>query len=201
VLAGFVIFFLPDPVAAVRAYARVLRPGGRLALSTCGEPTEQETMSVRKLSAALAAFLPARPPAAAGETPPEQRQRTRESIRDLLDAAGFTDLKAWCAVRHEQPGALSAVVLTADLIALLSTHPNESDEPVLQDTYDWAAIKAHAGDVYFVNSPDDPYGCGDEQGRALFDRLGGTQIVRNDGHFGDYDQPDDTFPLLDRLID
>jgi hypothetical protein len=35
---------------------------------------------------------------------------------------------------------------------------------------------------------------------AVF-HLGGTQIVRNDGHFGDYDQPYDTFPLLDRLID
>jgi hypothetical protein len=52
-----------------------------------------------------------------------------------------------------------------------------------------------------VNSPDDPYGCDDKPGRALFDRLGGTQIVRNDGHFGDHDQPYDTFPLLDRLID
>jgi hypothetical protein len=51
--------------------------------------------------------------------------------------------------------------------------------------------------VYFVNSPDDPYGCDDKPGRALFDRLGGTQIVRNDGHFGDHDQPYDTFPLLE----
>ncbi len=36
VLAGMVMFFLPDPAAALRAYARLLRPGGRVALSTLG---------------------------------------------------------------------------------------------------------------------------------------------------------------------
>ena len=47
----------------------------------------------------------------------------------------------------------------------------------------------------------DPYGCDDQQGRAIFERLGGTQIVRDDGHFGDIDQPYPSFALLDRLID
>jgi hypothetical protein len=34
----------------------------------------------------------------------------------------------------------------------------------------------------------------------MFDRVGGTQIIRDDGHFGDYNQPYDTFELVDRLI-
>jgi hypothetical protein len=34
----------------------------------------------------------------------------------------------------------------------------------------------------------------------MFDRLGGTLIVRNEGHFGDVDDPHPTFELLDRLI-
>jgi len=34
----------------------------------------------------------------------------------------------------------------------------------------------------------------------MFDRLGGTQIIRNDGHLGDYDQPFKTFELVDTLI-
>jgi hypothetical protein len=55
-------------------------------------------------------------------------------------------------------------------------------------------------DIYFINSHNDPYGCDEHQGRAMFERLGGTQIVRDDGHFGDYDQPYETFELLDRLI-
>jgi hypothetical protein len=52
-----------------------------------------------------------------------------------------------------------------------------------------------------INSREDPYGCDDKQGRAMFERLGGTQIVRDDGHFGDIDQPYESFELLDRLID
>jgi hypothetical protein len=40
-------------------------------------------------------------------------------------------------------------------------------------------------DLCFVNSRHDPYGCDDGQGRAMFERLGGTQVIRDDGHFGD----------------
>ncbi len=92
-------------------------------------------------------------------------------------------------------------VAQAILIAGYCTQPNTSDEPVLQDAYDWAAIKAHVRDLYFINSRRDPYGCDDKQGRDMFERLGGTQIVRDDGHFGDYDQPYPTFELVDKLID
>jgi predicted alpha/beta hydrolase family esterase len=96
---------------------------------------------------------------------------------------------------------IDTTVSLAILVAGYSTQPNTEDEPVLQDSYDWAAIKAHGRDLYFINSRQDPYGCDDRQGRAMFERLGGTQIVRDDGHFGDYDQPYETFELLDRLID
>ena len=96
---------------------------------------------------------------------------------------------------------IDVTVKQAILVAGYSTKPNTSDEPVLQDGYDWAAIRAHANDLYFVNSTNDPYGCDDKQGRVLLDHLGGTLIVREDGHFGDYNQPYDTFPLLDKLID
>jgi uncharacterized protein len=86
------------------------------------------------------------------------------------------------------------------LVAGYCTRPNEAEEPVLQESYDWATIRAHAGDITFINSRVDPYGCDEHQGRAMFDKLGGTQIIRDDGHFGDYNQPYDEFPLLDRLI-
>nr|WP_207619624.1 alpha/beta hydrolase [Nocardioides sp. IC4_145] len=89
----------------------------------------------------------------------------------------------------------------AILVAGYCTQPNAEEEPVLQDDYDWAAIRAHVRDLYFINSRQDPYGCDDNQGRAMFERLGGTQIVRDDGHFGDMDQEYASFELLDRLID
>lgn len=89
----------------------------------------------------------------------------------------------------------------AVLVAGYCTPPNTQDEPVLQEAYDWAAIRAHVRDLYLINSREDPYGCDAEQGRLMFERLGGTQIIRNDGHFGDLDQAYDSFELLDRLID
>lgn len=95
---------------------------------------------------------------------------------------------------------IGTTVDQAILVAGYCTQPNSADEPVLQETYDWAAIRAHVRDLYFINSCVDPYGCDDEQGRAMFERLGGTQIVRDDGHFGDVDQPYESFDLLDRLI-
>lgn len=86
------------------------------------------------------------------------------------------------------------------LVAGYSTPPNNAEEPVLQQTYDWHAIKAHAAELYFINSLRDPYGCDAKQGLRLLERLGGTQIVRDEGHFGDADDPYPTFELLDRLI-
>jgi uncharacterized protein len=91
-------------------------------------------------------------------------------------------------------------VAQAVLVAGYSTPPNESEEPVLQERYDWERIRSNGGNLYFVNSVRDPYGCDAEQGRSMFDHLGGTLIVRDEGHFGDVDDPYPTFELLDRLI-
>ncbi|HEY8999259.1 MAG TPA: alpha/beta hydrolase [Candidatus Saccharimonadales bacterium] len=88
----------------------------------------------------------------------------------------------------------------AFLVAGYATPPNTNDEPVLQTSYDWQKIKAHVREFYFVNSINDPYGCDDKQGRLMFDHLGGTQIVKNEGHFGSPKQDYPTFELLDKLI-
>ena len=91
-------------------------------------------------------------------------------------------------------------VAQAILVAGYSTRPNESEEPVLQAAYDWERISANVRDITFVNSVRDPYGCDAEQGRRMFDELGGTQIIRNEGHFGDMGDPYPTFELLDKLV-
>lgn len=87
------------------------------------------------------------------------------------------------------------------LVAGYCTRPGSAEEPVLQEAYDWERIRTNVRDLYLINSRVDPYGCDAEQGRAMLERLGGTQIVRDDGHFGDVDQPYESFELLDRLID
>jgi predicted alpha/beta hydrolase family esterase len=96
---------------------------------------------------------------------------------------------------------LDGTVAQAILVAGYCTQPNTEAEPVLQAAYDWVAIRSRVRDIYFINSRTDPYGCDEHQGRAMFERLGGTQIVRDDGHFGDHDQPYGSFALLDKLID
>ncbi|GAA0448286.1 hypothetical protein Ade02nite_60970 [Paractinoplanes deccanensis] len=109
-------------------------------------------------------------------------------------------------VGHSGGAALLLAILEkvavdrAFLVAGYCTPPNTSDEPVLRSSYDWDAIRANVRDPYFINSATDPYGCDATQGRAMFDRVGGTQLIRNDGHFGDHNQTYDEFPLLDRLI-
>lgn len=95
---------------------------------------------------------------------------------------------------------LDVTVDQAVLVAGYHTRPNTSDEPVLQEKYDWQAIRSHVRDLYLINSSNDPYGCDDRQGREMYDQLGGTQIIRDDGHFGDADQDYPTFELVDRLI-
>jgi len=71
---------------------------------------------------------------------------------------------------------------------------------VLQTSYDWAKIKANVRDIYFINSVTDPYGCDAGQGRMMFDHIGGTLIIRDEGHFGSPDQEYPEFELLKRLV-
>jgi ubiquinone/menaquinone biosynthesis C-methylase UbiE len=85
VLAGLVLFFLPDPSAALRRYADILRPGGRLACTTFGanDPVFEATMS------AIGASVPG------GITPRDSRQGpfgSPDGIREVLTSNGFGDV-------------------------------------------------------------------------------------------------------------
>lgn len=73
---------------------------------------------------------------------------------------------------------------------------------MLKPSYGWEKIKRNVKDIIFINSDNDPWACDDRQGRAMFERLGGTLIIRHDGHFGSgkFNQPYKEFPLLAKLI-
>lgn len=77
----------------------------------------------------------------------------------------------------------------------------ESENSV--DDFNWQAIKDKAEYFVFINSDDDPWTCDDKQGRIMFDNLGGTQIIKHEGHMGSnmFNQPYKEFPLLEKLID
>lgn len=80
--------------------------------------------------------------------------------------------------------------------------PDQPTEPILQSTYDWSVIKKHVQNPVFINSVNDPWGCDDKQGRLMFDKLGGIQIICNDGHFGSNarNQAYPTFELVNQLV-
>lgn len=86
VLSSLVIFFLPDPAKALSTYHRVLRPGGRLGLTTFGEAHDERWEPVLKR---VRSFLP---PGAPG--PGDGPVGTPDKLDALVRKAGFTDLEA-----------------------------------------------------------------------------------------------------------
>ncbi|MCA9460095.1 MAG: alpha/beta hydrolase, partial [Nanoarchaeota archaeon] len=69
----------------------------------------------------------------------------------------------------------------------------------LQNSYDWDKIKSKCSDFIFINSNNDPWKCDDTQGRKMFDKLGGTLIIRDgEGHMGSsyFNQTYKEFPFL-----
>ncbi|TDC38636.1 methyltransferase domain-containing protein [Micromonospora sp. KC213] len=65
VLAGLVVFLLPDPRQALQTYARLLRPAGRLAISTFAAQDPAFVAAMDALAAHLPADRPRPAPAAA----------------------------------------------------------------------------------------------------------------------------------------
>ena len=85
VTAGMVMFFVPDPRAALRAVGQVLRPGGRLAMSSFGpsDPKFAETMAI------LYRHRVGEP----WEDNPDKPFDSCELIADMLHGAGFVETR------------------------------------------------------------------------------------------------------------
>ncbi len=67
----------------------------------------------------------------------------------------------------------------------------------------WEKMKQNVGEIIFINSDNDPWGCDDKQGRIMMDHLGGTLIIKHgEGHMGTttYNQPYKEFPLVVTLV-
>jgi SAM-dependent methyltransferase len=91
VLAGFLVFMLPDPLAALQTWRGLLRPSGRLAFSTFGPDDERWSWA-----STLWQFVPPeqRP---TGNDLVDRRWRDAAYVQDVVASAGYSDV-----VSHER---------------------------------------------------------------------------------------------------
>lgn len=88
VVASLVLFFLPQPQAALREWAALLRPGGRLGISTFGDRDE----AWLRLDAVFDPYLPAQMLDArtSGQSGPFGSD---QGVQDLFTGAGLVDVQ------------------------------------------------------------------------------------------------------------
>ena len=89
ILAGFILFFLPDVDAALVAYRRLLRPGGRLAATIKPEDDPRRAAVQHAFDAAINPYLD---PAAGAPAAPTTALGSSDQVAELFDRVGFTNI-------------------------------------------------------------------------------------------------------------
>ena len=92
VLSSFVVFFMPDPTAALREWRRVLAPGGRIVMSTWGSPDQRWQAFERPIRRS---FIPRMDPEIARDLGAGlalvDRFSEEANVKKELQTAGFHD--------------------------------------------------------------------------------------------------------------
>ena len=106
------------------------------------------------------------------------------------------------AVLEKLEVRINQTILIAAFLTRGGKRPAKAVKPQ-EDDYDWKKIQANVEQFVIINSTNDPWGCDDTQGRKIFNRVGGSLIVNNDGHMGStyFKQSYMKFPLILKLIE
>jgi hypothetical protein len=142
--------------------------------------------------------------------PDTNNPKLKEQLPFILDNGEFNENTVVIGHSSGCPLILSVLenidvkIKQAILVAGFCEKLGDDGPDMLQEKYNWEKIKQNVQDIIFINSDNDPWKCDDKQGRKMFDKLGGKQIiVHGEGHMGSdsFNQPYKEFPLLIKLID
>ena len=91
ILCGFALFFFPQLEHALAEFRRVLKPGGRIAVSTWGNEFDQEWEWFDNLTEK---YLPSKPQEEENTSSSEKPEfATQEGMQKMFKAAGFRDIR------------------------------------------------------------------------------------------------------------
>lgn len=148
VVAGFLLPHLADHARALGEFARVLRPGGAVALSTWDVP--ERVPMLRAITSAIAEVGP-QPPPDLPAGPPFFRYAQDAAVRGLLADAGFTNVavervafvREAASIEDVWAGLIDGTVRTS---ALVVTQPPQVQRRI-RDAFARNLTPYRAGDV------------------------------------------------------
>ena len=149
VLAGQVIFFMPSAASALRRWARLLRPGGRIALSTFGSRDPHAEAAMRAIAPLLTGGPPPRGVSTAEVADADAIRRTlTEAGLQLVDLVAesfetsFPDADAWFEWSWTQGARAVLERIPADRL--------DDARMIATDTI--ATARTHRGDYVFTTA-------------------------------------------------
>lgn len=133
------LMFMPDPVKALKAFLRVLRPGGKASVTVWGSPDKSPVMAV--VMKTISKHVPdiKSPPAALGTPGGPFSIPTVDMLRDYFLKAGFSDFNAEkievtvAQTDTAQEFWQAMTEVTGFLVLLLSKLPDEKKLAIKND--------------------------------------------------------------------
>lgn len=99
---------------------------------------------------------------------------------------------------------INKAILVAGVVEL-GTKPEffQYKRSLVENPFDWEKIKNSAKEFYFICSDNDPYQCGEDQGKIMQEHLGGELIVKpGEAHFNlEKGEQYKQFPLILELLE
>jgi enediyne biosynthesis protein CalE5 len=134
-LSRWGIIFEPDGEAAAAKVRGFLKSGGRMAISSWGEPDQVPMLAVPMRTAMQKLDVPPPPPG----TPGPLSRPTPEALGSLLEAAGFSEVEVQeddVILEYDSPEDFTTFVkeIAPPITAMLAPHPPDVQEET------WAAI-------------------------------------------------------------